>query len=78
MILVYSCVDGNKYVLTLHQETPIRLPGCPRDTELCRLDIIEQVYKESLENCDFDMICGTKNVAEDKAYHLMPSSSNST
>lgn len=64
LISIYSCIDGNKYILTLHQETPIRLPGCPTNTKLCKLDIIERLYKDSLENCDYDSLCSVKSAVK--------------
>lgn len=52
----FRCEDGLK-VLTLHQERPIKLPGCPDDTELCPLDKLVNLYHESLYNCTFTEMC---------------------
>lgn len=54
-VLCYSCVNG-KQILTLHQERPVRLPGCP-DTDLCPLHRIEEIYEDSLLKCDFADMC---------------------
>ncbi|XP_065217797.1 multiple inositol polyphosphate phosphatase 1-like [Planococcus citri] len=52
----FDCSDGPK-ILTLHQERPVKLPGCPTSEDLCPLNIIEEIYAKSLTSCDFDAMC---------------------
>lgn len=54
-LILFDCVDG-EHVLTLHQERPVKLPGCP-DTDLCPLHRVQRIYKDSLLNCDFENMC---------------------
>ncbi|XP_046680138.1 multiple inositol polyphosphate phosphatase 1-like [Homalodisca vitripennis] len=53
--VLFSCKDGYK-ILTMHQERPVTLPGCPED-HLCPLDSLQDFYRHSIENCDFDQFC---------------------
>lgn len=44
-------------VLTLHQERPIRLPGCPQDQDLCSLKTLKEQYEKHVSSCNFDELC---------------------
>jgi len=46
-------------VLTLHQEKPVTLPGCP-ELELCPFNALKEQYRESLTDCNLDHICGLR------------------
>lgn len=52
----YSCGDDGEKILTMHQERPVILPGCPTSSPLCPLDVFLDNYADSL-SCDFDTIC---------------------
>lgn len=43
-------------MLVLHQERPIRLPGC-LESDLCDFNKFVDTFKESINNCDFDVMC---------------------
>lgn len=47
---------GSYKVMTMHQERPVTLPGCP-EAELCPLDLMQDLYSESLQECNFDQMC---------------------
>lgn len=49
------CDDEDK-VLTLHQERPVTLPGCPENA-LCPLKTILKLYEKSYHSCDFKEMC---------------------
>lgn len=55
----FSC-DGTEKVLTLHQENIVKLPSCP-DSDLCDLRNINNYYSQSIDSCDFNVMC---NVSE--------------
>lgn len=44
-------------ILTLHQERPVRLPGCPADEDLCEISIFENAFAQSIHKCDFQKMC---------------------
>ncbi|GLH15193.1 Multiple inositol polyphosphate phosphatase 1 [Gryllus bimaculatus] len=52
-----ECEDGPR-VLTLHQERPVALPGCPPHHDLCPLETLRDQLHHSLSACDFDAMCG--------------------
>ncbi|XP_055842757.1 multiple inositol polyphosphate phosphatase 1 [Episyrphus balteatus] len=54
--ILYECSDGPK-VLTLHQERVVRLPGCPKDKDLCSLKEMRRVFRNSIERCNFNEMC---------------------
>uniref|UniRef100_A0A1B6E9P5 Multiple inositol polyphosphate phosphatase 1 n=3 Tax=Clastoptera arizonana TaxID=38151 RepID=A0A1B6E9P5_9HEMI len=53
--ILYRCGDGDK-VLTMHQERPVTLPGCPQG-ELCPLSRILELYGNSVHSCKFNEMC---------------------
>lgn len=53
---LFSC-SGIDQVLTLHQEKPVILPGCPANQDLCPLSVIERIYEKSRVQCDFEEMC---------------------
>ncbi|KAJ4432670.1 hypothetical protein ANN_21293, partial [Periplaneta americana] len=53
--VLFRCNEQLK-VLTLHQEKPVTLPGCP-ESDLCPLNVLREQYKESVTDCNFDHIC---------------------
>ncbi|XP_004524101.2 multiple inositol polyphosphate phosphatase 1 [Ceratitis capitata] len=56
--VLYECDNGNgPMILTLHQERPIRLPGCPQDQDLCSLKTLKEKYNRYLTSCDLEEIC---------------------
>ncbi|PSN39586.1 hypothetical protein C0J52_18755 [Blattella germanica] len=44
-------------VLTMHQERPVILPGCPK-SDLCPIKVLKDQYNESFTDCNFDQMCG--------------------
>ncbi|KAI5716632.1 hypothetical protein M8J76_015802 [Diaphorina citri] len=50
----YTCQDED-YLLTLHQEKPVVLPGCT--SPLCPLATLERTYHKSLHECHFEEMC---------------------
>lgn len=54
--ILFRCNKQLK-VLTLHQEKPITLPGCP-ELELCPFNALKEQYRESLTDCNLNHICG--------------------
>lgn len=54
--VLFRCEDGLK-VLTLHQERPVQLPGCPDTEVLCPLDKLVNMYHDSLYDCRFSEMC---------------------
>ncbi|XP_015031938.2 multiple inositol polyphosphate phosphatase 1 [Drosophila willistoni] len=54
--LRFDCEKG-PHVLVLHQEQVVHLPGCPQDNDLCPLATLRLLFRESIENCDFDTLC---------------------
>lgn len=69
IFFIGSCVDEPK-LLIMHQEQPVRLPGCPDDDDLCPLSRIEEIYNNSLTNCDFDNMC-TADKEVESAYRYL-------
>ncbi|XP_014102497.1 multiple inositol polyphosphate phosphatase 1 [Bactrocera oleae] len=56
--VLYECNNENgPMVLTLHQERPIRLPGCPQDQDLCSLKTLKEQYEKHVSSCNFDELC---------------------
>ncbi|XP_049811872.1 multiple inositol polyphosphate phosphatase 1 isoform X1 [Schistocerca nitens] len=53
--VLFQCGNEAK-LMTLHQERPVVLPGCPQDL-LCPVALFRQLYSESLENCNFLEMC---------------------
>ncbi|XP_054287811.1 multiple inositol polyphosphate phosphatase 1 isoform X2 [Macrosteles quadrilineatus] len=53
--ILYKCKDGDK-ILTLHQERPVTLPGCP-EGDLCPLETLKKVYQHSINECNFQKLC---------------------
>lgn len=49
--------ENGPMVLTLHQERPIRLPGCPQDQDLCSLKTLKEQYEKHVSSCNFDELC---------------------
>ncbi|KAJ6636219.1 Multiple inositol polyphosphate phosphatase 1 [Pseudolycoriella hygida] len=59
----FEC-SSEPYVLVMHQEQIVTLPGCPSDTDLCSLATIRKTFEGSLNECDFDDLCeNAKSVA---------------
>lgn len=63
--VLYSCRNENTAldyrILTLHQERPVRLPGCPSNEDLCNIDTFEEAFSSSINNCDFQNMCTFKS-----------------
>lgn len=57
MFVTFSCDNGEYYVLSMHQERVIHLPGCPQNTDLCPFKVFKNLFEEDIENCNFDEIC---------------------
>ncbi|KAJ9592268.1 hypothetical protein L9F63_001164 [Diploptera punctata] len=55
--ILFRCGKQQK-VLTLHQERPITLPGCP-ESELCPINILNKQYRDSYLDCNLEQICNT-------------------
>ncbi|KAK9720668.1 Histidine phosphatase superfamily (branch 2) [Popillia japonica] len=53
--ILHKC-NGEKKLLVLHNEVPVKLPSCP-DNELCDLQKIKDYYSSSITDCSFDSIC---------------------
>uniref|UniRef100_A0A8D8ZWM5 Multiple inositol polyphosphate phosphatase 1 n=1 Tax=Cacopsylla melanoneura TaxID=428564 RepID=A0A8D8ZWM5_9HEMI len=51
----YRCKNNRNYLLTLHQERPVLLPGCQEF--LCPLETIQETYRTSLHECEFEQMC---------------------
>lgn len=58
-MVLFECEEGAKKVLTLHQETPVKLELC--DDLLCDWNQFLQAYQEDI-SCDFDGMCNTKQL----------------
>ncbi|XP_047988557.1 multiple inositol polyphosphate phosphatase 1-like isoform X1 [Leguminivora glycinivorella] len=52
--VLFECKDG-PHILTLHQERVVKLPACKK--ELCPLDHLQQVFHDTIHNCDHAAIC---------------------
>ncbi|KAI9592625.1 histidine phosphatase superfamily [Syncephalis fuscata] len=59
-----SCDDNNvkgsaknHYVRVLHNEVPIRIPGCPKDTDLCPWKKFHKTIEKRIGKSSFDEIC---------------------
>ncbi|KAI8056979.1 histidine phosphatase superfamily [Syncephalis plumigaleata] len=48
---------SNYYVRVLHNELPIRIPGCPKHRDLCPWDEFREALKKRIGNVDFDKVC---------------------
>lgn len=55
--VLFKCSGGEQRVLTLHQERPVTLPGCPTHG-LCPLHLLRSQLHDSLHQCQFDVMCG--------------------
>ncbi|CAH1401394.1 unnamed protein product [Nezara viridula] len=56
IFVLFSCEDGEK-LLSLHQERPVILSGCPKE-ELCPFLTVRKIMPASAEyQCDFTRIC---------------------
>ncbi|KAL9878587.1 multiple inositol polyphosphate phosphatase 1-like [Glossina fuscipes] len=55
--VLYECENSKPMILTMHQERVVYIPGCPRNSDLCSLQTIRQLFAASVENCDFTKIC---------------------
>ncbi|XP_075221008.1 multiple inositol polyphosphate phosphatase 1-like isoform X2 [Lycorma delicatula] len=56
--VLYKC--GKTYkVLILHQERPVRIPGCPDGYDLCPLNRILDIFDNSIKNCNFNEMCSS-------------------
>ncbi|KAJ8939141.1 hypothetical protein NQ318_010896 [Aromia moschata] len=53
--ILFRCGKKDK-ILTMHQETVIRLPSCP-NTDLCEIEKINAFYSESINGCNFKALC---------------------
>ncbi|XP_073983722.1 multiple inositol polyphosphate phosphatase 1-like isoform X2 [Rhodnius prolixus] len=58
IFVLYCCGDGLK-VLLLHQERIMKFPGC-NEGDMCSLKKLEELFKKSLSDCDFQNICSLK------------------
>ncbi|XP_059618260.1 multiple inositol polyphosphate phosphatase 1 [Phlebotomus argentipes] len=56
LFVTFSCPTGAK-VLSMHQERPVTIPGCPDDTPLCDYAVFAEAFRERVESCDFDKMC---------------------
>lgn len=58
--VLYGC-EGNEHshkkILTLHQERPVRLPGCPANEDLCDVETFKTVFSSSIDHCQFHDMC---------------------
>ncbi|XP_063238428.1 multiple inositol polyphosphate phosphatase 1 [Bacillus rossius redtenbacheri] len=54
--VLLSC-GGESRVLTLHQERPVALPGCPASGGHCPLAALLHTYHASVHACDFEGMC---------------------
>lgn len=52
----FECAAG-PYVLAMHQEKVVHIPGCPSDEDLCSLATIKKIFEWSLNQCNFDEFC---------------------
>ncbi|XP_055597001.1 multiple inositol polyphosphate phosphatase 1 isoform X2 [Uranotaenia lowii] len=52
----YECTNGSQVLLT-HQEKPIHIPGCPRDSLLCDYNLFKESFSERIETCAFEAMC---------------------
>ncbi|XP_066997852.2 multiple inositol polyphosphate phosphatase 1 isoform X2 [Anabrus simplex] len=55
------CFDGY-YVLTLHQEKIVRLPGCDQDEDLCPLNLFLKLMWDIVSGCNFEKLCSLRDV----------------
>ncbi|GAB0096331.1 multiple inositol polyphosphate phosphatase 1 [Sergentomyia squamirostris] len=54
--VTFSCPDGPK-VLSMHQEQIITIPGCPVTSNLCDFNLFENIFRDTLDKCNFDEMC---------------------
>ncbi|XP_034252056.1 multiple inositol polyphosphate phosphatase 1-like [Thrips palmi] len=62
--VLYKCGNESSAplkILTLHQERPVRLPGCPSHEDLCSIHKFEDAFSSSIKNCDFQNMCAFKS-----------------
>ncbi|XP_067638914.1 multiple inositol polyphosphate phosphatase 1 [Eurosta solidaginis] len=65
--VLYECdKEREPMVLTLHQERPIRLPGCPQNEDFCSLKTFKEEYTKNISNCDFEELCHFKPKQDEK------------
>lgn len=46
-----------RVILFLLNERVVRIPGCPQDTDLCPIEIFENIFEESIKRCEFEKWC---------------------
>ncbi|XP_037050361.1 multiple inositol polyphosphate phosphatase 1 [Bradysia coprophila] len=56
VFISFECAT-EPYVLAMHQEKVIHIPGCPTDKDLCSLATIKGTFEWSLNWCNFDEFC---------------------
>lgn len=67
LFVLYKCMnddDDIEYkIQALHQERSINIPGCPVDdnnNNLCDFNIFYNLFKNDIDNCNFDEMCFKK------------------
>lgn len=57
--ITFECDDIGYKVLVIHQERPIKIPGCDYlgDSFLCSLDIFIKLFEADKLQCNFDKMC---------------------
>ncbi|KAK3930957.1 Multiple inositol polyphosphate phosphatase 1 [Frankliniella fusca] len=62
--VLYKCgseANSEEKILTLHQERPVRLAGCPPEEDLCSLETFKKVFSMSIQDCNFQSMCSLKS-----------------
>ncbi|GJQ73415.1 hypothetical protein Trydic_g13779 [Trypoxylus dichotomus] len=55
-LILHDCGDSKK-ISVRHNERLVRLPACP-DDDLCDLEVFKSYFENSINDCDFEEICG--------------------
>ncbi|GMH30549.1 hypothetical protein Nepgr_032392 [Nepenthes gracilis] len=67
MLVLYSCPANSSskyYVQVLHNEHPIRMPGC-NDSDFCSFEVFQQSIVAPHLKDDFNTICNVKSYSND-------------
>lgn len=62
--VLYKCgseINPEQKILTLHQERPVRLTGCPSEEDLCPSDTFKKVFDMSIKDCNFERMCSLRS-----------------
>ncbi|KAJ8679356.1 hypothetical protein QAD02_015143 [Eretmocerus hayati] len=54
--VLYECEKQGSSILVLHQERPIRIPGCPSEVP-CPMKMMKDNLPDSEQECPFDHMC---------------------